>query len=118
MPLHVMPSTAKPVQEQCRQEPGVVMPFVDFARCEGKGDCARVCPENVFELRRIAEADYKNLGLLHRIKLRVHGMQVAYIPNADACRACGRCVTACPEKAITLHRSEIASKEHLGNEPI
>jgi ferredoxin len=43
--------------------------------------------------------------LLNKLKLRVHGMQVAYTPNADACRACGLCVTACPEQAITLARA-------------
>jgi len=43
--------------------------------------------------------------VLNKLKLRVHGMHVAYTPNADACRACGLCVTACPERAITLVRS-------------
>jgi NAD-dependent dihydropyrimidine dehydrogenase PreA subunit len=82
----------------------VFVPTVDLKRCEGKGDCARVCPENVFAIRRIDDADYRGLGALHKIKLRVHGMTVAYTPNADACRACGLCVSACPEHAITLGR--------------
>ena len=38
----------------CKQEPGAVKPVVDLERCEGKADCVRVCPENVFEIRRIA----------------------------------------------------------------
>ena len=59
----------------CKQEPGVVFPIVDLQRCEGKGDCERVCPENVFEVRRIADDDYRELGLLHKFKLRVHGMR-------------------------------------------
>jgi 4Fe-4S ferredoxin len=88
----------------CKQAPGVIAPVVDFRRCEGKADCAAVCPENVFEIRRIDDADYRTLGLLPRFKLRVHGMQVAYAPRADACRACGLCVSACPERAITLAR--------------
>lgn len=89
----------------CRQAPGLIAPVVDFGKCEGKGDCVRVCPEHVFVLRRIDAADYAGLTLLNRFKLRVHGMQVAHTPNADACRGCSLCVSACPEKAITLHKA-------------
>jgi 4Fe-4S ferredoxin len=92
-------STPAPV---CKQEPGVIFPVVDLKRCEGKGDCERVCPENVFEVRRIDEMDYRRLGLLQKIKLRIHGLNVSYTPNVDACRSCGLCVSACPEHAITL----------------
>ena len=88
----------------CKQPAGVIVPVVNLKRCEGKGDCAEVCPEGVFVIRRIDAADYENLGAMNRFKLRVHGMKVAYTPNADACRSCGLCVTACPERAITLAR--------------
>jgi 4Fe-4S ferredoxin len=90
---------------ECKQAPGIFAPQVDLGRCEGKADCVRVCPEDVFEVRRIAEPDYQSLSLLHKFKVRVHGMQVAYVPNVDACRACGLCVGACPESAITLRRA-------------
>jgi len=89
----------------CKQAAGAFHPVINLKRCEGKGDCLAVCPENVFEIRRIDDADYAPLGLLNKFKLRVHGMQVAYAPHADACRACGLCVSACPEHAITLARS-------------
>ncbi|WP_423752829.1 4Fe-4S dicluster domain-containing protein [Burkholderia lata] len=89
----------------CKQQPGVIAPVVDLKRCEGKGDCVEVCPEHVFEIRRIDKTDFQGLGLMHRLKLRVHGMKVAYTPNAYACRSCGLCVTACPERAITLART-------------
>jgi 4Fe-4S ferredoxin len=88
----------------CKQAAGVIAPKVDFARCEGKSDCAVVCPENVFEIRRIDAADYQALRAMQRFRLRVHGMKVAYATRADACRACGLCVSACPEHAITLAR--------------
>ena len=89
---------------RCDQESGVIRPIVDLRRCEGKGDCVRVCPENVFHVRQVDETDYRALSLLHRLKLRVHGMEVAYTPNANACRACSLCVSACPEQAITLRK--------------
>ncbi|WP_114815140.1 4Fe-4S dicluster domain-containing protein [Paraburkholderia kururiensis] len=88
----------------CKQEPGVIAPVVDLKRCEGKADCVTVCPEAVFEVRHIDRTDYLGLDLMHRLKQRVHGMKVAYTPNAQACRSCGLCVTACPERAITLVR--------------
>jgi 4Fe-4S ferredoxin len=88
----------------CKQPPGTLVPIVNLKRCEGKGDCADVCPEDVFVIRRIDDDDYQGLSALNRFKLRVHGMKVAYTPNADACRACGLCVSACPEHAITLAR--------------
>jgi 4Fe-4S ferredoxin len=91
--------------DSCKQAPGVMVPIVSLKRCEGKGDCVEVCPENVFRVQRIEQADYRDLNTLHKLKLRVHGMQVAYTPNADGCRSCGLCVSACPEQAITLRRS-------------
>jgi ferredoxin len=98
-------NASDPAAAACNQAPGMVAPVVELGRCEGKGDCVRVCPENVFQVRRIDESDYQSLNLLHRFKLRVHGMKVAYMPNVDACRACSLCVSSCPEQAITLRRT-------------
>ena len=82
--------------------PGVVQPHVDFNRCEAKGPCAEVCPYDVFEIRRIDPSDFRQLGLIGKLKNRVHRSRVAYTPNADQCRGCALCVQACPEKAIRL----------------
>lgn len=91
--------------EQCRAEPGRFRPVVDRHRCEGKADCVQVCPYDVFEVGPIAEAEYRALPLLARLKLRVHGMRTAHTPRADACQACGLCVVSCPERAISLTRT-------------
>jgi NAD-dependent dihydropyrimidine dehydrogenase PreA subunit len=89
---------------ECKQEPGEFAPVVDRSKCEGKSDCARVCPYDVFEVRRIEDDDYDALSFFARLKVRAHGMKSAYTPRADACRSCGKCVEACPEKAIKLAR--------------
>ncbi len=88
----------------CRAKPGELAPVIDRGRCEGKADCARVCPFDVFEVRRIDDADFAQLGMLGKLKSVAHGRKTAYTPRASACRACGKCVAACPEKAIKLAR--------------
>ena len=88
--------------EACKAAPGAWRPAVDHARCEAKRDCVDVCPYDVFEVRRIDDADYATLGWLARLKVLAHRKQTAYTPRADQCRACGLCVVACPERAIVL----------------
>jgi 4Fe-4S ferredoxin len=90
--------------EECRAEPGTWVPVVDHARCEAKHDCVDVCPYDVFEVRRIDDADFRALGILSRVKVVVHGRKTAYTPRADACRACGLCIVSCPERALSLVR--------------
>jgi NAD-dependent dihydropyrimidine dehydrogenase PreA subunit len=87
---------------KCKAEPGAIQPVVDHARCEGKAECVAVCPYDVFEVDRIAPADFRALSWLGRLKVWVHGMKTAYTPRADQCLACGLCVVACPEGAISL----------------
>jgi len=88
--------------EECMAEPGRWRPVVDRARCEAKRDCVAVCPYGVFEVRRIDDADYRGLSFFARLKVLAHGSRSAYTPKADACRACGLCVVACPEGALRL----------------
>jgi NAD-dependent dihydropyrimidine dehydrogenase PreA subunit len=90
--------------EKCRATPGVIVPSIDRNRCEGKAECIAVCPYDVFEVRRIDDADFDALSFMGRLKSRAHRRQTAYTPRADACRACGLCVVACPEDAIALVR--------------
>lgn len=88
----------------CPTEPGKFAPIVLRDRCEGKAECVAVCPYGVFEVRRMDDADFNALGFFARLKSRAHGKKTAYTPKAEACHACGLCVTACPEKAIQLQK--------------
>lgn len=94
---------AKP--PRCKAAPGDFKPVVDPTRCEGQGDCAVVCPYDVFEIGRMPDAAYAALPMLAKVKVWAHGRQTAMTPKVDACRACGACVSACPEHAITLARA-------------
>ena len=50
----------------------------------------------------MTDEDRAGLGLLARLKLKVHGGRQAYLRAPDDCHACGLCVKSCPEKAIRL----------------
>ena len=89
---------------ECRADAGTFAPKVDRSRCEGKADCVDVCPCDVFEIRRMDDADFAQLGVVAKLKSIAHGRRTAYAPNWSDCQACGKCVDACPEKAIKLAR--------------
>lgn len=90
---------------ECKHGPGVFHPVVSRAKCEGKKACVEVCPYDVFEVRRIDDTDFAALSFFAKLKSVAHQRQTAYTPRADECRACGKCVAACPEKAIALERA-------------
>jgi NAD-dependent dihydropyrimidine dehydrogenase PreA subunit len=91
------------VSDDCKQS-GVLAPVIDRDRCEGKQDCVRVCPYHVFEIHTLSSADKSTLSLLGRVKAWAHGNRQSFAVRAGDCHACGLCVTACPEDAITLER--------------
>lgn len=93
---------AGPGDAGCRQPPGRLQPLVDRNRCEGKGDCVAACPHGVFVLGRLGLFERRSLSVVGQLKGWAHDWQQAFTPNAEACRACGDCVRACPERAITL----------------
>jgi NAD-dependent dihydropyrimidine dehydrogenase PreA subunit len=96
--------SAASASSECRTAPGTFAPRVDRSKCEGKADCVTVCPVHVFEVRRMDDADFAQLGVFAKLKSIAHGRKTAYTPNAAACESCGQCVAACPEKAIKLAR--------------
>ncbi|MEK6986409.1 MAG: 4Fe-4S binding protein [Candidatus Thermoplasmatota archaeon] len=90
--------------EKCKAPAATWVPVVNRSKCEGHGDCVSVCPYDVFEVQRIKPEDYKPLGFIAKLKVTAHGKKQAYLPNSDQCKACGLCVVACPEDALTLQR--------------
>ncbi len=75
---------------------------MDHGRCEAKRDCVAVCPYDVFEVRRMDVADFERLGVLGKLRTTAHRRMTAYAVRADQCHECGKCMTACPEGAISL----------------
>ena len=91
-------------EPDCKQDPGVFAPVIDRARCDGKSDCVVICPYDVFELDILPPEGRAGLGLMARVKGTLNGWKQSFAVRADACRACGLCVSTCPEKAIKLER--------------
>jgi 4Fe-4S ferredoxin len=91
--------------ENCRAASGSWIPVIDPSKCEGKEDCVTVCPYSVFELGTLTDAEYDALGYFGKMKARRHDRKTARTPRMDACRACGLCVIACPEEAISLQKT-------------
>ena len=86
----------------CKGEPERVAPVVDRNRCEAKGDCVRVCPYNVFEIRTLTREDRASQSVLGKLKAWAHGNRQAYVVRGADCHACQLCIAACPEHALRL----------------
>lgn len=88
------------------QPAGTVVPVIDRNRCEGWAACLPVCQTRVFVEGVLPQDARGGLSLRGRLKGFAHGWKQALIADPEACEACRRCVTACPEKAITLARRD------------
>ena len=91
-----------PPGDTCRGEPGRVAPVVDRNRCEGKQDCLRVCPYDVFEMGTLSAQERASLSWIGWLKAWAHGGRQAFVAQPEACHACQLCVEACPEQALRL----------------
>jgi NAD-dependent dihydropyrimidine dehydrogenase PreA subunit len=89
-------------KDLCRPEAGRWVPVIDRNRCEAKADCVAACPYDVFAIQPLGEAERAKLSLIGRLKAFAHGGKQAFAVRAADCHGCGKCVTACPEKAIKL----------------
>lgn len=89
----------------CAQPARVFVPRIDRNRCEGKADCVIVRPHDVLLVDTLPPGERNGLSLRGRLKGLVHRWQQSLAVNAGACHACGLCVSACPEQAITLRRA-------------
>ncbi|MFL6111197.1 MAG: ferredoxin family protein [Catenulispora sp.] len=90
----------------CRSkaEAGSVLPVVDRNRCEGERDCFDVCPYDVFQVRVLTAEEREGMSFVGHVKSFFHGYNQAIVAQPQDCHACGLCVKACPEKAITLRK--------------
>jgi 4Fe-4S ferredoxin len=95
-------------EADCKQIAGQFVPRIDRNRCEGKEECVSVCPYDVFEIRTLPRPERTRLSFKGRIKGFAHGYRQAFAVRAELCHSCGLCVTACPERAITLARRPVA----------
>jgi len=91
-------------KSNCKNEVGEFEPVINRNKCEGKSDCVEVCPYNVFSIGTLSKDQRKELNFVGKLKGFGHGWKQAFIQDPNVCRACGYCVTACPENAITLRR--------------
>jgi NAD-dependent dihydropyrimidine dehydrogenase PreA subunit len=91
----------------CKQDAGRFAPLIDRNRCEGQEDCVKACPYDVFTIGTLPSEQRQALSLVGKLKGFGHRWQQAFATNVEACHACGLCVSACPEEAITLRRTGV-----------
>ena len=88
--------------DSCQSEAGSIIPVIDRNRCEAEEDCVRVCPYDVFEVRKLEPQQRRELSLLGKLKAFAHGNRQAFVVGGEDCHACALCLPACPEHAIRL----------------
>ncbi|ACL19582.1 Indolepyruvate ferredoxin oxidoreductase, alpha and beta subunits [Desulfitobacterium sp. LBE] len=75
---------------------------INLNRCDGCGLCISQCPAKVLELKEVKQADYNQLNMMGKLKIRVKGNSRAYVSNESACTRCKLCQNNCHERAIKV----------------
>ena len=73
----------------------------------------QVCPTSVFAVQTLSANQRSGLGLVGTIKGVAHRWQQTIVVNPSACEACGLCIKACLENAISLVKSSVAVSIHM-----
>jgi len=82
-----------------RMDPITGLPLVDDKKCTACGACIKVCPKNLFELRKRWKGDKKiYVACMNKDRGAVAGKNCKV-----ACIGCSKCLKACPYEAITLN---------------
>ena len=60
-----------------------MFPYINWSKCDGCGKCVEICPENVFELKELDQADFKKWH--EKLNLIMRGSTRARVINASDC---------------------------------
>lgn len=77
---------------------------IDINYCDGCGKCAKNCPNNVFEMRKLTELEYKSLNFGQKFWILIKGRKKSFVINPEKCITCKICETNCREKAIKINK--------------
>ena len=80
-------------------DPLTGLPVVDEKKCTACGACIKVCPKNLFELRKRWKGDKKiYVACMNKDRGAVAGKNCK-----AACIGCSKCLKVCPYEAITVN---------------
>jgi len=75
---------------------------VNHKRCTACGDCQKVCPQGILEIRKLTSAEKQKMNLFQRLDCYCHKNNTLDVIDPDKCLGCGFCIKACRHRAIFL----------------